>query len=94
MFLRVASHSILEGSSWNLDDRSVPEMSVIKLVYLFYEFRSMSRPVSRRLETGILLGFVTTKYQQVVYAQKLKVKQHIFQVLSIVSATHDMRYYM
>ncbi len=69
------------------------EVPSVEVIYLPYQFRGVRGSVARGLERMVLLCLVATQHQQVLYAQKLQVEEHILQVLAGVTAAYDMRHH-
>ena len=93
MFLGIACHAVAKAVTGYFYGRAVSKEPIIEAVDLFYQFRSMGRAIASGHECCVLLGFVATEYQQIAYAQKLEVYEHIFQILSVVSAANNMRHH-
>ena len=69
---------------------SVGKKAFVEAVDLLYKLCGMHRSIVGGLEGSVLARLVSPEHQQVAYAQELEVEQHVFQVLTVVAAAHDM----
>ena len=94
MLLGISSHAIRERCARVLDQGAINELPLIEEVHLFNEFGGMAVAILHGLETSLILCLVATQDEDVLNAQKLKVEQHILNILFRHATHHHMRHHL